>query len=77
MGRNSPSDAPGGGFDLLFQAGAPEGGQEEVAKAVGVAGVEVGGGEVEAEVAWEMEEAIDQGRAIEATDFLDEGFIEF
>jgi hypothetical protein len=60
----------------LFHAGAPEGGEEEVAEAVGFAGVEVGAGEVELEVVGWVEELVDEGRAVEAADFLDEGFVE-
>lgn len=61
----------------LFAAATPEGGEEEVAQAFRVAGFEVGTGEIESKVAGEVGEAFDHDGAVEAADFLDEGFVQF
>jgi hypothetical protein len=54
---------------------APESGEQEVAEPIGFAGVKVGVREVEAEVALEVREAVDERGPVEGADVLDEGFI--
>jgi hypothetical protein len=58
-----------------FHEAAPKGGEEEMTEAFGVAGVEVFLGEIEAEIAVEMGEALDQFAPAQRADFKYKGFI--